>query len=620
MTDVDKIIAECIDSALQGYVIDEIKADDIIAANRQAVINKIKGNAENGDEATLNAINNLGFKHNYSSQERQKALKQYVTNNHLNSSVNDDVKYYIQYIIDNGIVSPSGALNVAALENLKETNPQEYDQLMRMKDYIDKMGLTYLYDKSIRQPSATDLRYGITLDPATGEYNLDNFDLNYISPNHLKSWKTGSEKRKVMSDEKAKASMMKSRVDEYLKARYGVALELPNTVFSSGNQKLTKTTLIVNFTSAHRCPAWNECLVRHVCYARAGEVRYPNVKSANDKRSVMWLSAKDDPKLMDLIFQMLNSYIINYRATASYLIKNGKAPGRKLNEYINELSQKSLSDFTDVEKEAIKVEGNKRITDIRLNENGDFIGQWLLDEWNRRAGELLQIGVNTAAYTCRHLNFEGIKNIIINASKPSIANGEKARADRYFYCVSSSIYDMYYDTYSNDDDESLNNVVPLNSDGSVEIHLKELFDSKGRATGNKYYKCPCGRIASNGEKIGCYQCRLCYQRNEDKWGDGHSKVFVMVKAHGSEKDEMEARRPPFGFGKDTFAKFSALMAANNKNKKNVNLESSVNPKTVIINENAFKLITENAGEANKAINIIANNAINSVQKHIAELY
>ena len=58
----------------------------------------------------------------------------------------------------------------------------------------------------------------------------------------------------------------------------------------------------------------------------------------------------------------------------------------------------------------------KRIDYIRLNENGDFVGQWLVDAWDNEAGKYQPYGVNVSAYTCRHLNYEGIKNIIINTS------------------------------------------------------------------------------------------------------------------------------------------------------------------------------------------------------------
>ena len=57
--------------------------------------------------------------------------------------------------------------------------------------------------------------------------------------------------------------------------------------------KVPENTLIVNFTTAIGCPAWNECLVKHACYARQTEKGKPSVYDGNDR----FYGAKADIKV-----------------------------------------------------------------------------------------------------------------------------------------------------------------------------------------------------------------------------------------------------------------------------------------------------------------------------------
>ena len=59
-------------------------------------------------------------------------------------------------------------------------------------------------------------------------------------------------------------------------------LDVPSGIFSVGNAKLSKDTLILNFTSALGCPSINRCPISQLaCYAAAGEDRLPASRRKN---------------------------------------------------------------------------------------------------------------------------------------------------------------------------------------------------------------------------------------------------------------------------------------------------------------------------------------------------
>lgn len=200
-----------------------------------------------------------------------------------------------------------------------------------------------------------------------------------------------------------------------------------------------------------------------------------------------------------------------------------------------------------------------RATKVRLNEEGDFIGQWLLDAIDEFAGELKALGITTTAYTCRNLNFKKIKNIVINASRTFVGRDENGNvADavaRYFYAIPAHMYDAFAETYENQEGEVSSPSFVVDENGERHIIPKPLplFDVKsGQPTGDYYYKCPCERTTdSEGQIIpglakrkntqtkdiskqyyplNCFDCRTCYQPKAENLG---GRLFVLVRLHGS---------------------------------------------------------------------------------------
>ena len=406
----------------------------------------------------------------------------------------------------------------------------------------------------------------------------------------------------------------KKLADKLLNAVYGIELDVPDTLFTYGNNKLADDTLVINFTSAHRCPAWNDCLVKNACYAKASEHGYKDLFAKNKQVNMMWEGSKYDQRIMDALKAVIRSHIIDYGKVEQLVKMPAQAAQQKRNAMNQQVMQNMSTDneypmvneaYTPAQMKMIEIvkshEGFNQLTDeqaemlrdpknqmlraryIRLNEEGDFIGQWLLDAIDEFAGELKRIGVSVAAYTCRNLNYNGIKNIILNASKASIGtntDGSVANAiARRFYAVPEDFYNSLDETYAPSSaavkyDEQGNPTTPpvkptiVNENGEWHIipYPQPVYaDESGQQKNESYYyyKCPCGRgkkekktdevtpvtqrfqdvdlggVSADKSGINCYDCRMCY---EPKSTLTDKPIVVYVQVHSTEKDMFDYKK------------------------------------------------------------------------------
>ena len=200
--------------------------------------------------------------------------------------------------------------------------------------------------------------------------------------------------------------------DEYgklnttLSDKYGVEVNndanVASGLFSLGNAKLSDDTLIINFTSALRCPSLGMCPVtQKACYAVAGENRLPDLRRKNLKVQSLWQKAWIAQKAgienaIDRVFGIARMYIEGLNAKK----KNGE----------------------NVYKKPIKF--------IRFNESGDFPCQVILEAAARFAAFAKEYGIMSMAYSSNQkLDFTAIpkgldmpidKYIKINASRNDI--------------------------------------------------------------------------------------------------------------------------------------------------------------------------------------------------------
>lgn len=159
-------------------------------------------------------------------------------------------------------------------------------------------------------------------------------------------------------------------------------------VFSYGNRKLPKETLIVNITSATNCPSekLGFCRCNAVCYAKKCERIYKAYRHKNDLiESYMYFW--DDKELKE----MLLYYILNAPVKIKY---------------------------------------------VRLNEAGDFPNQQSVNRWSEIGRWLYKVfGIKTYCYTCREdLNFQDV-NFIVNSSSPNLCG------HRWFFCVNKTQFE-----------------------------------------------------------------------------------------------------------------------------------------------------------------------------------
>ena len=555
------IINESINKAIYLREGDVSVSDDYITNFRNSINTAIQ-NKLNTDTNLQRTADEIGINPDYSSEGRDEMFNQNYDSatTTISSSITDKVKTVINIL--RAKTNKRGTVDFANIRNQARKGAYgnlTYASILRTKDFIDSLDLRFMYDKSInpaskvpftdKQISAWQEKGKITRKPykfgiiigIDGTYDDSNFDINTISKPHLSSWRNGKTRKNKFTLEQASVEMKKQIVSKYLQSAYGMNFETPN--FSLGNQKVTNA-LMINFTSAFRCPAWGECLVKHACYARAGEGRhYDNTKLANDRKNLMWEACQDDPKLTKMVYDLLKSYIVNWGKVSKVLANSGM-------DNFGDMGDISQMYFKDMPEELLEiVKSCKRVSYIRLNENGDFINQNLLESFDALAEDFKYIDVKTAAYSCRNLHFEGIKNIIINASRMNM-NGPTIA--RYFYAVPIKMYEAFEDTYTS---RSMTN--SFDSIGKNPLPLFSI-DANGNKVpnGSYYYKCPCSREdfaltntktgeVKENQSVNCYQCHLCYEPNDEsiisKLQNG-GKYFVFVKAHGSHANVLDKDR------------------------------------------------------------------------------
>lgn len=600
-------------------------------------------------------------------------------------------------------------------DDLGEEHLQNSAYLMKMKDLIDKLNLTFLYDPTKTVKKTASELYGIVLDEIRDAISNDSrkgrhinpdkleqyfnaiqkLDLTKVSDKEILSWSTEGVRGKVsnknnvfnqfpMYDEngeqlvgaqwkeaiskdteqmdKLRAMQLESIVRSYMQHVYGLEFAMPGAPFIYGNAKLPSSSLIINFTSAHGCPSWNACLLKHACYARTSEHGYQDLWAKNDRLQMMWEGSRYDDKIKQAMHNMVLWYCLNPSVLGKVFMRNKASNGKSyLVNFIERYANTSISkngesrDFVDVynstshyhdktitkdaylesltfktkyytqkqflnslyillsaddahltsvfnQEELDLIKNNPqcvRVSHIRLNEEGDYIGQWLLDDMNEFAGELKQIGVQMVCYTCRLLDYSSIENILINASKVSLGNkaDSKNNINRYFFAVSEDFYNSMGETYGAKDDKGniIGPTIPTlvtgvdgdNEYGRIIPMPQPLYDSNGQPTGKKYYKCPCGRgkvhkvkginvgrqpedddnsymnrVARtklfqsidtgdvkrkglNGKKdsevtpldaINCYECNVCYSTDSEL----SNGMIVLVQVHSGNKEDFEA--------------------------------------------------------------------------------
>ena len=624
-----KIINESINQSVYLMEGDKYVTDKYIT-NFQKGINTAIQDKLKTDHKLQQKADEIGINPEFTKMGKMNALNQALDPNttQISSSVTDRTKKVIDIL--RGKTNERGTVDFANIRN--EANRGQYGGLsyadvLRTKDFIDSLDLRFMYDKSINPASKVtfkkgetqkEYKFGIIIN-IDGTYDDSNFNINNINQDQFNTWYTKSRQEKI-SQAKAPIEMREQLVEKYLQSVYGMEFETPN--FSLGNQKVTDA-LMINFTSAYRCPAWGECLVKHACYARAGEGRhYNNVKPSNDRKHLMWEACQDDPKLTKMVYDLLKAYVVDWDKVSKELSKGGM---RKLGK-IGDITQMYFKDMP--EQLLTVVKECKRVSYIRLNENGDFINQNLLNKFDELAGDFKFIGVNTAAYSCRNLNFKGIKNIVINASR---MNMEGPTIARYFYAIPVKMYNAFEDTYTakqmtNSFDSIGKNPLPL---FSIDANGNKIFN------GSYYYKCPCSREdfslvnPKNGsvkekQAVNCYQCHLCYEQPDEniraKLQDG-GKYFVFVKAHGSHANVLDEKREleiiqkvgvpqNYEIGmRDTGEGYSDELDYHDDYDDDV-MESTIHE--------GKNLITESSA-SNEAYNEIAKNAIYSMTQHFSQM-
>ena len=333
-------------------------------------------------------------------------------------------------------------------------------------------------------------------------YNRNNAN----EPNLKAIWSAIDRKQKILQDE-VFGELSEKIYDitvEKAKSMGKEFMEVPKNICSAGNDKLPSSVLIINMSSSLMCPSYylGICTITNgACYAQRAENQY----SAKDKSSVLTNRWKTD--LMHT--QMLQQYQHgNKKPMKDYfnLIETYIQLGNAYSENFYKKEYKKMQmrlgrELTPEEKNFLRIQQSEnKITDIRLNETGDFQCQLAVNLWGKFADKIKKkYGINTHAYTARNLDFSNVsKSIAINPSHEGINLGDAK--PRMFKAVGDKFYNS------------------LEGGDKVENRQPVL----GVVNGKYFYKCPCSRGETH-----CDMCGVCFDKN--KTGKPYT---IYVKYHG----------------------------------------------------------------------------------------
>lgn len=520
----------------------------------------------------------------------------------------------------------NGNLVVTKKEGYFDTlDRRTQEEVWKLKDFLDKEGLTIIYRES-NKPKSYKQRYGLTVNNDLAGKNeilksevnwetpiddvLNALDFRGITNSELREYYDGTRvnwinkeleklgyntymtpagkpvKVDIGSDawenagvDIARAGKLKQLAERYVQRTYGMEFKFGKSgkVFSFGNKKIDDRTVIINFAAALRCPAWNRCLLKDACYARNTEKNYDNTLNRNLRTNLIWQQTQGDEELTRMMLELVRVYIFNYDAAVKAANKAGYR-GRVSKEGLSKMSIAEVKE--QLGDEVVDILAQTRRADVvRLNEDGDFIGQWLVDMWEEWAADFKLAGVAVAAYTCRALNYEKVSNMILNISQEHLVAGQNSPGfAHFFFAVEPEDYNALEETYMKitTDEYGQQRIVPsdegptYNDKGQVMPMYRRLIDEGGKLCGY-YYKCPCGRLnpedgdGSGDGKVDCYRCKICYGRDAntrivDESGNPPKEglpVYVLVSVHGANKGEYEAER---SIGKKKIKKWLAIQA------------------------------------------------------------
>lgn len=281
-------------------------------------------------------------------------------------------------------------------------------------------------------------------------------------------------------------------------------LNVPKNICNAGNDKLPSSVLIINMSSSLMCPSYylGICTITNgACYAQRAENQY----SSKDKSSVLTTRWKSDLMHTQMLQQYQNGNkkpMRDYFNLIETYIQLGNAYSENLYKKEYEKMKARLGrELTDEEKNFLRIQQSEnKITDVRINETGDFQCQLAVNLWAKFADKIKRkYGINTHAYTARNLDFsQASKSMAINPSHEGINLGNAQ--PRMFKAVG----DKFYNSLQGGD------------------QVKDRQPILGEVNGKFFYKCPCSRGETH-----CDQCGVCFAKNQTG-----KPYTIYVKYHG----------------------------------------------------------------------------------------
>lgn len=289
---------------------------------------------------------------------------------------------------------------------------------------------------------------------------------------------------------------------EKAKAMGSDFLQVPKTICNAGNKKLPSSVLIINMSSSLMCPSYylGICFIKNgACYAQRAENRLTNNVLPNRWKTdlmhtqMLQQYAKGNKSPMRKYFNLVETYIQLGNAYCTNLYR----------KELERMQFKLGRDLTKEEQNFLYIQQmTHKITDVRLNETGDFHCQLAVDLWAKFAQKIKKkYGIDTHAYTARNLDFSKASKVMaVNVSHEGINIG--TTDERIFKAVPDKKYNSLVGG-----DKVVNRQPVLGFDKNQNVY---------------FYKCPCGKGESK-----CDRCGVCFVRNQTG-----KKYVIYVRYHG----------------------------------------------------------------------------------------
>ena len=172
---IDKIVDKWSSIA---FVLNEDTANDKFIKMAKGKLSKSLSDKLKSDDNLIGVADEIGINPNFKEKDVYKERQNALNGLDLSPQITEKAKNVIDIL--RKVTGKTGGQNWERLKNMVsngQTYGLSYNEILRMKDFIDSLDLMYMYDSSISPSSKMVLKYGNKI-ASDGSLDDSDFDLN----------------------------------------------------------------------------------------------------------------------------------------------------------------------------------------------------------------------------------------------------------------------------------------------------------------------------------------------------------------------------------------------------------------------------------------------------------